>query len=48
MKIVYTIILLINISYIIYLDIKVHDLQDKLQQARKDAIKELNKLRKED
>lgn len=47
-KIIYTIILLINIGYIIYLDIKVHNLQDKLHQARIDAIKEINKLRKED
>lgn len=41
-------VLLINIIYILYLDIKVHNLQEKLHQEKKDSIKEINKLRKKD
>ena len=47
-KIIISIVLFINMIYIIYLDIKVHELEEKLHQERLDSIKELNKLRKKD
>lgn len=47
-KIFISIVLIINAIYIVYLDLKVHKLEDKLLQARIDAIKEINKLRKKD
>ena len=47
-KIIICIVLLINMIYILYLDIKVHELQEKLHREKKDSIKELNKLRKKD
>lgn len=42
-KIIICIVLLINIIYILYLDIKVHELEEKLRQERLDSIKEINK-----
>ena len=47
-KVFISIVLIINAIYIVYLDLKVHKLEDKLLQARIDAIKEINKLRKKD
>jgi len=47
-KIIISIVLFINAIYTIYLDIKVHNLQEKLHQERLDSIKEINKLRKKD
>lgn len=45
-KIIVSIVLLINAIYIICLDNKVHNLEEKLHQERKDSMK--NKLRKKD
>ena len=44
MRIIYTGVLLINISYIIFLDFKVYELKKKLQEL----LKEYKELRKKE
>lgn len=48
MWIIYVIIMIINMIYIVFLEIKIIKLENKLHQANIDAIKEINKIRKED
>ena len=45
MKIVIICLLLLNMAVIIIQSAKIDVLEEKLHQARKDAIKEINKLR---
>ena len=44
-KIIFIILLLFNIVIIICQQAKINELYEELQQAREDAIKEINKLR---
>lgn len=43
--ILYILLLIVNMILIICQQAKINELEDELQQAREDAIKEINKLR---
>ena len=47
-KILFVLLLLLNMLVIIRQQIRIEELDDELQQARIDAINEINKLRNEE